>query len=111
MNTYTCTHVHRLIYTDMHSHTHTVHGSKPTAGQCAGGEQQVTSVSLVVHLSALSVFSWAAERQIRGGRLGLGGPLSPDVVEDQLLGGRLNTCGPMDVPVVHRVVEQQLLVL
>ena len=66
---------------------------------------------LVVHLSALSVFSWAAERQIRGGRLGLGGPHSPDVVEDQLLGGRLNTCGPMDVPVVHRVVEQQLLVL
>jgi hypothetical protein len=64
-------------------------------------------VSLVVHLSALSVFSWAAERQIRGGRLGLGGPHSPDVVEDQLLGGRLNTCGPMDVPVVHRVVEQR----
>ena len=68
-------------------------------------------MSLVVHLSALSGFSWAAERQIRGGRLGLGGPHSPDVVEDQLLGGRLNTCGPMDVPVVHRVVEQQLLVL
>ena len=43
--------------------------------------------------------------------MGLGGPHSPDVVEDQLLGGRLNTCGPMDVPVVHRVVEQQLLVL
>ncbi|CAL8397800.1 unnamed protein product [Arctogadus glacialis] len=56
--------------------------------------------------------SWAAERQIRGGRIGLGGPHSPDVVEDQLLGGRLNTCGPMDVPVVvHLVVEQQLLVL
>ena len=97
------------MYTD--THTHTVHGSKPTSGLCAGGKQQVTSVSLVVHLSALSVFSWAAERQIRGGRLGLGGPHSPDVVEDQLLGGRLNTCGPMDVPVVHRVVEQQLLVL
>ncbi|CAL8400436.1 unnamed protein product, partial [Gadus morhua 'NCC'] len=55
--------------------------------------------------------SLAAERQIRGGRLGLGAPHSPDVVEDQLLGGRLNTCGPMDVPVVHRVVEQQLWVL
>ena len=104
-------HTHTSIKTQVHKqlHTHIVHGSKPTSGLCAGGKQQVTSVSLVVHLSALSVFSWAAERQIRGGRLGLGGPHSPDVVEDQLLGGRLNTCGPMDVPVVHRVVEQRLL--
>ena len=97
------------MYTDIRTHSSFM--DLNTQQVSAGGEQRVTSVSLVVHLSALSVFSWAAERQIRGGRLGLGGPHSPDVVEDQLLGGRLNTCGPMDVPVVHRVVEQQLLVL